>query len=114
MQQPVTNRDPCAPSPCGANALCQRVKDTPACSCLKNFFGSPPNCRPECTINSDCPSNKACIKERCKDPCLGSCGFYTECSVLNHIPNCKCLDGFTGNPFSQCRPLPLQSKFLRI
>lgn len=111
VKAPVLDRDPCIPSPCGANALCQRVGDTPACSCLSNYFGSPPNCRPECTVNSDCPSNKACMQERCKDPCPGSCGFDAECSVLNHVPNCRCREGFSGDPFSQCRLIPVQSKF---
>lgn len=103
-------RDPCIPSPCGANSICQLIGETAACSCSPNYIGSPPNCRPECTINSDCPRNKACIREKCKDPCLGSCGFEAICSVFNHVPICTCREGYTGNPFEQCRPQPLQSK----
>lgn len=111
--QPIlSNKDPCLPNPCGANAICRQVGETSACSCLPNYFGSPPNCRPECTINSDCPSNRACMQERCRDPCPGSCGFEAECSVLNHIPICRCRDGFTGDPFTQCNLITQQRKFI--
>ena len=64
--------------------------------------GSPPNCRPECYINSDCPSDKACISRKCQDPCPGLCGFNAYCRVRNHIPICVCDRGHIGDPFSQC------------
>lgn len=63
------------PSPCGPNSKCQMISGNPACSCLENFIGAPPNCRPECVLNSECPSQQACIQQKCKDPCPGSCGF---------------------------------------
>src|SRR5207245_705861 len=53
-QQPI---NPCAPSPCGPNSQCQSYGGTPQCTCHPGYSGSPPNCRPECIINSDCPSN---------------------------------------------------------
>lgn len=96
----VTN--PCLPSPCGPNSQCQNIHGSPSCSCIPSFFGSPPNCRPECTINSECSSNLACIREQCKDPCLGSCGPTAQCSVINHTPICTCPDGYTGDPFTNC------------
>lgn len=95
-------RDPCQPSPCGANAVCKVVGDSPSCQCLPEFFGSPPNCRPECIINSDCQSTQACINNKCKDPCPGSCGTNAECRVLSHTVSCSCPLGFTGNAFVQC------------
>lgn len=55
-------------------------------------------------MNTDCPSNLACITEKCKDPCPGSCGFNAECRVQNHIPICTCIQGYTGDPFTQCQP----------
>lgn len=67
--------NPCHPSPCGLYAECRPIGDSPSCSCLPNYFGSPPNCRPECVVNSDCSSDKSCIAERCRNPCEGSCGF---------------------------------------
>ena len=69
-------------------------------------MGSPPNCRPECSINSECPSNKACIQEKCRDPCLGSCGFNAICTVINHTPACSCSEQDTGDPFTNCHPKP--------
>lgn len=96
---PIT---PCHPSPCGLYAECRPNGNSPSCSCLPNYFGSPPNCRPECVVNTDCPSDKSCIAEKCRNPCEGSCGFNSECRVQNHIPNCVCRQGFTGDPFTQC------------
>lgn len=101
----TTERPPsCLPSPCGPNSKCQMVSNFPACSCLENYIGQPPNCRPECVLNSECPSQQACIQQRCKDPCPGSCGFEATCHVLNHTPICTCNDGFEGDPFVQCKP----------
>lgn len=96
--------NPCQPSPCGSNAVCRAVGDSPSCSCLSEFIGSPPNCRPECVSYSDCPSHLACITNKCKDPCVGACGANADCRVVSHTPMCVCQLGFTGDPFSQCSP----------
>ncbi|VEN46223.1 unnamed protein product [Callosobruchus maculatus] len=98
--------DPCRPSPCGPNSECRAVGDQPSCSCKANFVGSPPNCRPECVVNTDCSSSLACITEKCRDPCPGSCGFNAECRVQNHIPVCTCQSGFTGDAFTECSRIP--------
>lgn len=74
-EPPPTQVNPCFPSPCGLYAECRPNGNNPSCSCLPNYFGSPPNCRPECVVNSDCASDKACIAEKCRNPCEGSCGF---------------------------------------
>lgn len=63
----------------GLYAECRANGETPTCSCLPNYFGSPPNCRPECVVNTDCPSDKSCIAEKCRNPCEGSCGEYFYC-----------------------------------
>lgn len=99
IQQPV---NPCQPSPCGPNSLCQVIGDSPSCSCLPEFKGAPPNCRPECVSNSECVSHLACIRLKCQDPCPGSCGSNAECRVVSHTPNCVCLPGYSGDPFTQC------------
>lgn len=104
---------PCIPSPCGQFSQCREINNQPVCSCLKEYIGRPPNCRPECVIQSDCPANLACINERCKDPCPGSCGFNSECIVINHSPICSCQAGYTGDPFSGCNPIPRKT-FLSI
>ena len=96
--------DPCEPNPCGQNSNPPRViGDRCQCSCAPQMIGSPPNCRPECTINFDCPSDKACINRKCQDPCPGLCGVNAYCRVRNHIPICVCNRDFSGDPFSQCR-----------
>lgn len=99
-------KNPCVPSPCGPNSECRDIGGSPSCSCSQNYIGSPPNCRPECTISAECLSNLACIREKCLDPCPGSCGLGAQCNVLNHIPICTCLEGLTGDPFTSCNPIP--------
>lgn len=94
--------NPCQPSPCGPNSECRPIGESPSCSCLKDFNGSPPNCKPECISNSECPSNLACINLKCKDPCPGLCGSNAECRVISHSPMCVCLIGYNGDPFTQC------------
>jgi len=99
-------RDPCLPSPCGLYSSCRNQQDQAVCSCLPNYFGTPPHCRPECTINAECPSHLACIGERCRDPCPGACGQQTECRVISHVPSCVCLRGYVGDAFLACHPAP--------
>lgn len=106
----VVNENPCIPSPCGPYSICRTIGDTPACSCLPNYVGRAPNCRPECSISAECPANLACIHERCADPCPGSCGFSALCHVVNHSPVCSCLSGYTGDPFSGCHPVPSKKR----
>lgn len=96
--------NPCIPSPCGSNAQCNNG----ICSCLPEYQGDPyQGCRPECILNSDCPRDKACIREKCTDPCLGTCGQNAICEVLNHIPICNCPSGMKGNAFVLCTPQPV-------
>lgn len=99
--------NPCIPSPCGPLSQCQPNGNVPICSCLSNYFGAPPNCRPECSVNSDCANNKACMNEKCRDPCVGVCGIATNCHVNNHVPICTCMDGLIGDPFTRCYEPPL-------
>lgn len=103
---PSPPTDPCYPSPCGPHSQCRVVSNTAACSCLQNYIGRPPNCRPECVISAECSSNLACIKEKCFDPCPGSCGQYAHCRVINHNPVCTCLPGYTGDALTYCQLLP--------
>lgn len=102
VEKPRDPINPCLPSPCGPNSECKIRGDSPACSCLNNYIGTPPNCRPECTINPECPNTKACMNQKCVDPCPGSCGVNARCHVINHTPSCSCDSGFTGDPFQGC------------
>lgn len=102
--------DPCRPSPCGQFSSCRVRGNRPICSCLPNYMGQPPNCKPECVISAECPSDKACVNQRCVDPCPGTCGHNARCRVTNHSPICTCMQGYTGDPFHQCQPE--RSRFL--
>ena len=95
----ITQRpDPCNPSPCGSNAECTDQNGAASCRCIQDYFGDPyVACRPECTINADCPSNKACSRLHCVDLCPGLCGTNAECRVINHIPTCPGIS-FSATP----------------
>ena len=94
--------NPCQPSPCGDYSKCQVIDGHPVCSCQQNYIGTPPNCRPECLVSTDCANNKACINQLCQDPCVGTCGLNTDCQVINHSPVCSCISGYSGDPFYGC------------
>lgn len=94
---------PCQPSPCGANAICKELNGVGSCTCQPDYYGNPnEGCRPECTINTDCPSNRACLQNKCRDPCPGACAPNAVCQVVNHAPQCSCPNGLTGDPFRYC------------
>lgn len=111
----IIEKDPCLPSPCGSFSQCRSIGGSPACTCLENYIGQPPNCRPECIIHSECPSDRACINMKCVNPCPGSCGTNALCSVINHIPTCRCSEGYTGNTFILCEIVTTRklSRFIR-
>lgn len=100
----------CVPNPCGNFAQCNEVGRSYVCHCLPNYYGTPPFCRPECTVNSDCPNTKSCVNERCIDPCPGSCGLNSVCNVINHVPNCACKPGYEGDAFVRCQPIVIAGK----
>lgn len=99
----VEKREPCNPSPCGANAECKERSGAGSCTCLPEYYGDPyTGCRPECVQNSDCDRSKACVQNKCQDPCPGVCGINAECRVQNHAPICLCLIGYEGDPTRSC------------
>ena len=105
-------KDPCNPSPCGANAVCRQRQGAGSCTCLQDYFGDPyTGCRPECILNTDCPRDKACVNNKCRNPCPGSCGLNAECRVVNHSPSCRCLPGFSGNPIISCQVVTSRKLF---
>ena len=107
--------DPCNPSPCGSNAICSERNHAAACQCIPEYFGDPyVACRPECVVNSDCPSDKACQRNKCIDPCPGTCGINAACRILNHIPTCSCIEGYIGDPFTSCRLVPIREFFKEL
>lgn len=98
--------NPCHPSPCGPNSQCREINGQAVCSCLPEYRGSPPGCRPECVTSSECPSDKSCANQKCIDPCPGTCGVGATCRVINHSPICSCPSGYTGNPLTRCQLIP--------
>lgn len=109
-------KNPCSPSPCGMNAICRELKGAGACICPSDYIGNPYEaCRPECHQNFECLPHLACLNTKCRDPCLGACGFNAQCRVINHLPSCSCNAGFTGDPANRCdleRARKLFTKFL--
>jgi len=97
---------PCYPSPCGPNTLCEKVGSTAVCKCLPGLQGVPTSvtgCYPECVLSSDCPGDKACIQNKCRDPCSQNvCGSKAVCKTINHSPLCSCPSPLIGNPFEEC------------
>lgn len=97
---PIAN---CEPS-CGSNAICKENNGIGSCFCENGFFGNAKyGCSPECTINGQCQSDKACFDKKCIDPCKGTCGIGSLCEVKNHKPICSCPKEMFGDPFTQCR-----------
>ena len=96
---------PCNPSPCGHNSQCREINGQAVCSCVPGFIGSPPACRPECVVSSECGQNEACSNQRCRNPCPGTCGVGARCEVVNHNPICSCPALFTGDPFVRCQDI---------
>lgn len=100
----------CYPAPCGSNTQC----NDGICTCLAEYQGDPyVGCRPECVLNTDCPQNRACVRNKCVNPCSGiisrnpcspsPCGPNSVCRVINQQPVCSCVAGYLGAP-PACRP----------
>lgn len=106
VDHPLDENNPCIPSPCGPNSVCEIKSNHPVCSCQPNYSGTPPYCRPECIISQECPTNKACINDKCLDPCIGACGNNAICNVVNHTPLCSCEEGYKGDAFIGCMAIP--------
>ena len=53
--------------------------------------------------DSDCPNDKSCISQECKNPCLTTtCGSNALCKVEYHTSICYCPRGLQGNPQVSC------------
>lgn len=63
---------------------------------------------PECIINQDCPRDKACYSQKCRDPCRDACGLNALCQVVNHKAVCSCPVGYIGSPEVQCKIQPIE------
>lgn len=104
-QLDVVDVNPCSPSPCGPYSQCRTINGQAICACLQEYVGNPPMCRPECVQNNECMLNEACLNQKCRNPCIGTCGVAAICSVINHKPICSCPSRYEGNPFALCQPM---------
>ncbi|CAG7819415.1 unnamed protein product [Allacma fusca] len=99
--------DPCSPSPCGPNTHCSvNAGGAAVCRCLPGNFPKPDTitgCGPQCTSDYECRSHERCYGSKCVSACDPSpCGVNADCESYNHKSICKCLRGYTGDPFVQC------------
>lgn len=101
-------RSPCN---CGLNANCRVIDHRPICNCLENYEGNPNIvCHTVgCRSDSECEVEKACVNSNCINPCLldkNKCGSNSECYVRQpHTPECRCLNGYRGNPLTGCKAI---------
>lgn len=57
-----------------------------------------------CLLDEECESTEKCTNGKCLNPCKTekACGLNAECSTQNHIKQCSCSYGFTGNQDVEC------------
>ena len=108
VEEPVEDqRDPCSGNFCGSFSSQRDVGGRCVCTCLPGYFGTPPHCRPECVLGSDCGQDQTCLNQKCQDPCPGRCGINARCHVVRHHPICTCPPNYDGDPFSDCQKIPV-------
>ena len=59
----------------------------------------------ECSFDHECPNDKACIENYCRDPCRipsSPCGEKAQCLVKLHRAVCQCPAEWAGNPHQEC------------
>ena len=99
--------------PCSGTAQCSVLDTLPVrtaiCVCPNGFVSDGKgSCRitepikllGECSTDSDCPTEKACMNNICRNPC--KCGTNAQCTVRNHRPICSCLEKHEGDPETYC------------
>lgn len=71
-----------------------------------------PCCAAWCQSDSECGLTEQCVQGQCSNPCetRGVCGMNAECRIYNHVKQCSCPTGFTGNHSVECVRSKLSSK----
>lgn len=60
---------------------------------------------PECQSSADCPPSDICYQGSCQNACrFQSCGRNADCFGENHVAQCVCIPGTSGNPTVECLP----------
>ncbi|KAJ8668693.1 hypothetical protein QAD02_010356 [Eretmocerus hayati] len=101
--RPITQVNPCQPSPCGPNTDCRPTRDYAyaRCGCLPGYFGDPRSAQgcelgQDCVVDDDCPENRACVDSLCQNPCVDpdiECPpSQPSCVVLDHKAVCRSKD----------------------
>jgi len=97
----------CTDGICGTNANCYGSNHRAICECPPGYQGNP---KTSCVLlgcrsDSECPPSKACINQKCVDPCDGAnpCDPTSECKVYNHRVNCVCPPGYVGDVGTGCK-----------
>ncbi|ROT61488.1 hypothetical protein C7M84_020740 [Penaeus vannamei] len=106
---------------CAPNAECYVFQHTAGCRCPKDKpYGDPrfmcedksiqvDEPKPECRVDADCPSQRACIDEHCVNPChvLNPCDDTALCEVVDSVPVrtmiCICPEGFVMTEEGTCK-----------
>lgn len=65
-------------------------------------------------MSTECSQDKACINQKCIDPCIGVCGLNADCRVQNHSPICACKNQYTGDPFTRCYSIPRKNCVINL
>lgn len=99
--------DPCLQeNACGTNALCKVSEHRILCLCPDGYRGEPSQgcTKAECSVDTDCDTDKRCESGSCRNPCLqsGACGINAQCRVSNRQPQCTCPPKHFGNPTTEC------------
>lgn len=96
----------CSLDSCGRQAECYAQNHRAICECLPGYEGDPrATCRLlGCRADSDCPLDKACINQKCENPCENQaiCAQNELCQVYQHRPECACPPPFEADPIRGC------------
>ncbi|KAK0077732.1 hypothetical protein PV325_003506, partial [Microctonus aethiopoides] len=91
---------------CRENAECKTLEHKAQCLCSRGYTGDPyKKCDKKCVKNDDCEEFEWCdpFMKKCASACeVFACGNEAECYAENHKGNCRCLDGYSGDPDIRC------------
>lgn len=122
-------RPVCQEDTCAETAICEAQAHQPICRCPPGSEGNPyqecvsgktPLPRPECKMDIDCPSQYACIEQRCLNPCLENnvCTADQECRVLDTLPlrtiMCQCPPDTIADLSGRCKAIVVVEPQCRV
>ena len=91
--RPIEVVQPCNPSPCGINAEYSENRGAASCRCILDYVGNPyVECKPEFTINPECPRDKSCNNHKWRS--LSGC-LWCPCNLLSYQFSSLCVTQVT-------------------